>query len=329
MKEKIYIDEIINESIKSKIEEDFRDYMLYDFFYEKDDDINEEYINISDLVKQYFEGKSEKEFYFYDQSIMPRQEKLPDLSQGYEFWYERIQKQLNSSFKSKNNQFKGRLIPKKDLNNVLLELKYYNHPFKKKLRNKNFENIKLVEIANYIENINKEEVKINDYILEKKYKFELYKNICKTIQEINDTISYNLLKLQYIEDPVKRLKYIELYKEYFNKSNDKWTSEITNIMENQENIYDKVQKEIFYKKICNNKGYEKDIKNKKLLDSINENFSYKNYAIEIDDLKEIENYFKVIMKNEKKIHEEHSYMFADKNQMQRNIDEIIEKLIEI
>ena len=320
-KHKIYIDKIMDKSMTELEKREFFDAILYDI---NRDELNslsmeeiEDVMNIDEIVTEFFDGKSKEDFYFYDKKIMPKTSELTNYIDDHNSWYERIQKQINQIVKSEGNEFNGRSIPRKYVNNILLELKYYYHPFKKKLRNKKFKNISINEIQNYIDNIrNEKELQVDDYTLEKVYKLELYKVINEIKNEIDDVLVYNLLMLQNIYDPVRRLDYANSYKDMFAEINQKWINRMININKMQSEVYEKVKSDIRkqqYKLIENDKEYEYSINDKEyeysiydenLLRNINKKFEYESYSKDVDIIKEMKNSFNIIMKNEDIIYKE-------------------------
>ena len=163
----------------------------------------------------------------------------------------RIYKQIANIFKIPSKQFEGAKIKKCDISNILILLKYNQHPVAKSIRNNSLTQLKFDEIKKYVELIKEERQKIDreneeqlEYLLERTFNTKLYSHIGNTIHYLKEIMTSDLATLTNIDDINLRLEYVNLYKKLFNEFTIKWREEV-NILNN---INDIVVKEM---NVCN------------------------------------------------------------------------------
>lgn len=305
-KNKIFIDEIVKEIMKD--DDEYLDSILYELYMDKIvfafKEISETY-SINEFIEKYVANNRENEFYYEYKDENSRRVDLSDSRLDNKNSYDRIHNQIIRTFKTKSEHFKNHGIPKEYVDNVRLLLRYYNHPYQKKIRNKKLDKISFLEMQDYVNNLKEErknESYIN-YIIEKSINIELYKNICKIKDEIDSMIAESLINLRFENDIIKRLDYIKEYKRYLIKANNIWNEKMEDRRITKNNVRLKCINSILNIKEefdSEDKEYELDIKDKNLIEQIEKKFNSQENYNEIIYKKDFNKEdFKLIMKKEK------------------------------
>ena len=139
------------------------------------------------------------------------------------------------------------MIPKHDIDNILILLKYYQHDVQKKIRTNRLGMLDYDNLKEYVDLIRQERKKIGregnqeiEYLLEKTFNLKLYNEISNTYQYAKDIMSSDLSTLSRIKNLNLRLEYVKMYKELFSEFTLKWRQQVEAI----NNISDKVIKEV-------------------------------------------------------------------------------------
>lgn len=249
----ICVDRMIKEIVDDEIEfkkynltweaKKIYDSLLPDIYYryntneESSKYTSDEYYTIDRIIDEYIHGKKYFDIYYEDKN---KNRDNPILDKDYD--KSRIYKQLSSIFKIPNKKFDGARIKKCDIHNILILLKYHQHPVAKSIRNNRLTQLKFEDIKKYIELIKEERIKINgeneeqlEYLLERAFNTRLYSHMGNTIQYIKEIMTSDLATLTNIDDINLRLEYVNLYKKLFNEFTIKWREEV-NILNNINDI---------------------------------------------------------------------------------------------
>lgn len=294
----ICLDRIIKEIVDDEIElnkynltweaKKIYDSLLPDIYYrcntneESSKYTSDEYYTIDRIIDEYIHGKNYFDIYYEDKN-KNRDNNI--LDKDYD--KSRIYKQLSSIFKIPNKKFDGARIKKCDIHNILILLKYHQHPVAKKIRTNSLTQLNFEDIKEYVELIKEERTKLNreneeklEYLLERTFNTGLYTHMGNTIQYIKEIMTSDLATLTNIDDINLRLEYVNLYKKLFNEFTMKWREEIRII----NNINNEVLKEVEECHI-NSKISNEDLKvslegNYKSIDNYKCIFNIKNSNVE-------------------------------------------------
>ena len=204
------------------------------------------YYTIGEVMTEYIYGRKYFDIYYEDNS-----KNIENYVLNEERDKSRIYKQIANIFKIPSKQFEGAKIKKCDISNILILLKYNQHPVAKSIRNNSLTQLKFDEIKKYVELIKEERQTIDreneeqlEYLLERTFNTKLYSHIGNTIHYLKEIMTSDLATLTNIDDINLRLEYVNLYKKLFNEFTIKWREEV-NILNN---INDIVVKEM---NVCN------------------------------------------------------------------------------
>ncbi len=255
---KICVDRMIKEIVDDEIEfkkynlswgaKKIYDSLLPDIYYkysintENPKNSSSEYYTIDEIIDEYIHGKKYFDIYYEDK------EKNKDnyvLDKDYDS--SRIYKQIADIFKTPSKKFIGAKIRKCDIDNILILLKYYQHPVAKKIRTNSLTQLKFEDFKEYVELIKQERRKIDrenedqlEYLLERTFNTKLYSHMGNTIQYLKEIMISDLSILANFDDINLRLEYVNLYKKLFNEFTMRWREEVDII----NNINNEVIKEI-------------------------------------------------------------------------------------
>lgn len=252
----IYLDEIVKEIIDEEIELEYYELvwevkkiyniLLPDIYYKyqlKSSDYEPEtYYTIKEFIQKYIVGKK-----YYDIYWDPKDGKRDNYTLSTEYDESRIYKQIQDICGISNTKFEGAMIPKHDIDNILILLKYYQHDVQKKIRTNRLGMLDYDNLKEYVDLIRQERKKIGregnqeiEYLLEKTFNLKLYNEISNTYQYAKDIMSSDLSTLSRIKNLNLRLEYVKMYKELFSEFTLKWRQQVEAI----NNISDKVIKEV-------------------------------------------------------------------------------------
>lgn len=259
---KIYADRMIKEIVDDEIKykkynlswetKKIYDSLLPDIYYKYS--INAEnikanstqYYTIDEIIDEYIHGKRYFDIYYKDDE---KNRENYVLDKAYDS--PRIYKQIADIFKTPSKKFIGAKIKKCDIDNILILLKYYQHPVDKKIRTNSLTQLKFEDFKEYVELIKKERQNIDkeneeqlEYLLERTFNTKLYSHMGNTIHYLKEIMISDLSMLSNIDDINLRLEYVNLYKKLFNEFTTKWREEVDII----NNINNEVVKEM---NVCN------------------------------------------------------------------------------
>ena len=182
------------------------------------------YYTIGEVMNEYIYGRKYFDIYYEDNS-----KNIENYVLNEERDKSRIYKQIANIFKIPSKQFEGAKIKKCDISNILILLKYNQHPVAKSTRNNSLTQLKFDEIKKYVELIKEERQKIDreneeqlEYLLERTFNTKLYSHIGNTIHYLKEIMTSDLATLTNIDDINLRLEYVNLYKKLFNEFTIKW-----------------------------------------------------------------------------------------------------------